>query len=103
MQKKLDFLKLFEAVDMDGSFPMRRYMSCLDSWFKSYKIFKISAQVGACCQPLSMQQDLAKYVQNCSKLPKFAKVCPKTISLRNFEMPPKNGILMFFKNKIPMC
>jgi hypothetical protein len=24
----------------------------LDLWFKSYEVFKISAQVGACCQPL---------------------------------------------------
>jgi hypothetical protein len=61
----------------------------LDSWFKSYEAFKISAQVGAYCQPLSMQQNL----------PKTAKICPKTISLRNFEMPPKIEILVFFKNK----
>jgi hypothetical protein len=26
----LDFLDFFEAVDMNGSFPMRRYTSCLD-------------------------------------------------------------------------
>jgi hypothetical protein len=32
-------------------------------------------------------------------LPKTAKICPKTISLRNFEMPPKIEILVFFKNK----
>ena len=50
--KFLNFLKLFEVVDMDGNFPMRRYMSCLDSWFKSYEVFKISAQVGACYQSL---------------------------------------------------
>jgi hypothetical protein len=30
---------------------------------------------------------------------KFAEICPKTISLRNFEMPPKIEILVFFKNK----
>jgi hypothetical protein len=28
-----------------------------------------------------------------------AQICPKTISLRNFEMPPKIEILVFFKNK----
>jgi hypothetical protein len=33
------------------------------------------------------------------KLPKNAKICPKTISLKNFEMPPKIQILVFFKNK----
>jgi hypothetical protein len=30
---------------------------------------------------------------------KSAKICPKTISLRNFEMPPKIEILVFLKNK----
>jgi hypothetical protein len=44
------FLKLFEVVDVNCSFPMRRYTYCLDLWFKSYEVFKISAQVGACCQ-----------------------------------------------------
>jgi hypothetical protein len=29
-------------------------------------------------------------------LPKTAKICPKTISLGNFEIPPKIEILMFF-------
>jgi hypothetical protein len=28
-----------------------------------------------------------------------AQICPKTISLRNFEMPPKIEILVFLKNK----
>jgi hypothetical protein len=55
---------------MDGSFSMRRYTSHLDSWFKSYEVFKISAQVWACSQPLSMQQNLPKTTQN---LPKFAQ------------------------------
>jgi hypothetical protein len=26
----VDFLKLFEVVNMDGNFPMRRYMQSLD-------------------------------------------------------------------------
>jgi hypothetical protein len=34
-------------------------------------------------------------VQNCPKLPKFTKICPKTISLRNFEIPSKIEILIF--------
>jgi hypothetical protein len=59
-KKNSYFLKLFKVVDMDGSFPMKRYTKRLDSWFKSYEVFKISAQVGACCQPLSMQQNLPK-------------------------------------------
>jgi hypothetical protein len=37
--------------------------------------------------------------KGCPKLPKFAQICPKTISLRNFEMPPKIEILVFIKNK----
>jgi hypothetical protein len=41
-----------------------------------------------------------EFVQNYPKLPKFAKICLKTISLRNFEVPPKNEILIFFKKKI---
>jgi hypothetical protein len=41
----------------------------------------------------------AEFAQNYAKLPKFAKIYPKTISLRNFEMPPKIEILVFFKNK----
>jgi hypothetical protein len=65
----------------------------MDSWFKSYEDFKISTKVGACCQPLSMQQNL----------PKSAKIYPKTISLRNFEMPPKIEILVCFKKKKSTC
>jgi hypothetical protein len=34
---------------------------------------KISPQVGACCQPLSMQQILPKTAQNCQNLPKSAQ------------------------------
>jgi hypothetical protein len=37
------------------------------------------------------------------KLPKSAKICPKTISLRNFEMPPKIEILVLFKKKKNLC
>jgi hypothetical protein len=61
----LELLELFEVVDMDGSFPMRRYMLRLDLWFKSYEVFKISAEVRACCQPLPMQQNLPKTAQIC--------------------------------------
>jgi hypothetical protein len=49
---------------------------------KSYGIFKISAQVWACSQPLWMQQNLPKFAQK-----------------QNFEIPPKIEILVFFKNK----
>jgi hypothetical protein len=42
----------------------------------------------------------AESAQNSPKLPKFVKICPKTISLRNFEIPPQIEILIFFKKKI---
>jgi hypothetical protein len=32
----------------------------LDSWFKSYGVFEILAEVQACCQPLPMQENLPK-------------------------------------------
>jgi hypothetical protein len=45
---------------MDCSFLMRCYMLCLDSWFKSYEVLKISTKLWACCQPLPMQQNMPK-------------------------------------------
>jgi hypothetical protein len=48
---------------------------------------------------LSATINAVESAQNYPKLPKFAKICPKTISLRNFEMPPKIEILVFLKNK----
>jgi hypothetical protein len=66
----VDFLKLFEVVDMDGSFSMRCYTQSLDLQFKSYEVFKISGDLWACCQPLPMQQILPKTAKNCQKLPK---------------------------------
>jgi hypothetical protein len=41
----VDFLKLFEVVNMDGSFSMRRYTQSLDLWFKSYEVLKISGDL----------------------------------------------------------
>jgi hypothetical protein len=67
-------------------------MHHLDMRFKSYRGLKISAWVWACCQPLSMQQILSKTAQNCQNLQKSAQQ-------RNFEIPPKIEILVFFKNK----
>jgi hypothetical protein len=42
----------------------------------------------------------ARSIQICLKLPNFAKIYPKTISLKNFEIPPKIEILIFFQKKI---
>jgi hypothetical protein len=39
----------------------------------------------------------------CPNLPKTAKIYPKTICLRNFEIPSKIEILAFFKIKSSMC
>jgi hypothetical protein len=40
----------------------------------------------------------------CPKLLEFAKICPETTRLRNFEIPPKFEIFMFFiENKKSMC
>jgi hypothetical protein len=50
-----------------------------------------------------MQQNLPKSAQNYLKLPKTTKICPETISSRNFEIPPKIEILVFFKIKTSMC
>jgi hypothetical protein len=52
---------------------------------------------------LSTTINAAEYAQNCPKLPKFAKIYPKTISLRNFEMPPKIEIFVFLKKKKFLC
>jgi hypothetical protein len=41
---------------------------------------------------------VAKSAQNYPKLPNFVKICPET---RNFEIPPKTKILIFFKIKNP--
>jgi hypothetical protein len=67
--------------------------------FKSYEVLKISAKVWACCQPLPMHQNLPKTAQNYLKLPKTTKIRPKTISSRNFEIPPEIEILVFFKKE----
>jgi hypothetical protein len=56
----VDFLKLFVAVDVDGSFPMRPFMHHLDIRLKSYRGLKITALLRACCQPVAFQQNLPK-------------------------------------------
>jgi hypothetical protein len=41
--------------------------------------------------------------KNLPKLPKFAKIFPKLISLRNFKIPAKIEILMFSKKEPSIC
>jgi hypothetical protein len=52
---------------------------------------------------LSAIVNAAKFAQIRPKLPKTAKICPKIISFRNFEMPPEIEILVFLKKKNSMC
>jgi hypothetical protein len=50
--------------------------------------------------------NVAKFARICPKLPKIAQnyqICPKTICSRNFEIPPKIEILVFFKKINYMC
>jgi hypothetical protein len=75
----LDFFKPIEAVDVDCSFPMRRYTYRLDLWFKSYEVFKISAQVGGM---LSATVNAAKSAQNCPKTAKICQNLPKDETLK---------------------
>jgi hypothetical protein len=56
----LDFLKLFLAIDIDASFPMRQFMHHLDTRLVSYRGLKISTLLRACCQPVALQQSLPK-------------------------------------------
>jgi hypothetical protein len=44
---------------------------------------------------LSATVNAAKSAQDCPRLPKIAKICPKM----KLEIPPKIEILVFFKNK----
>jgi hypothetical protein len=46
---------------------------------------------------LSSTAIAVEFAQNCPKLSNFVKICLKTISLRNFEIPPKMEILIFFQ------
>ena len=54
----------------------------MDLRFISYEVFQILAKVWACCQPLPMQQYLPKFAQK-----------------RNFEIPQKIKILVFFQKQ----
>jgi hypothetical protein len=87
-------------VDMDGSFPMRRYTQHLDLWFKSYEVLKISAQVGTCCQPLS---NAAKSAQNCPKLSKTAQICQHLPEDETLKFHQKSRFQYFSKIKIRTC
>ena len=79
----VEFLKLFEALRMDCSFLIDYYTQFLDLCLKSYGIFKFQPNFG---HALSHCQ--------CNK------ICPHTISLRNFEILLKIEILMIFKKII---
>jgi hypothetical protein len=40
------------------------------------------------------------FAQNCPSLPNFVKICPKSMSKRNFGIPPKFDILVLSGKKI---
>ena len=46
---------------------------------------------------------VAKFAQNNPKPPTFVKIYPKTISWRNFEIPPKLKFSFFSKKENPTC
>jgi hypothetical protein len=61
------------------------------------QIWKNAMYLAQEASPVMVVQPLTPMRRFCPKLPKTAKICPKTINLRNFEIPPKIEILVFFK------
>jgi hypothetical protein len=80
-------------------FPTSHHMQDSDTFCKSYDIFFFFFLNEGM---LSATAVAAEFAQNCPKQCETVKICPKTISLRNFEIPPKIEILIFFK-KNPVC
>jgi hypothetical protein len=85
----VNFLKLLEVVDMDGSFPMRCYMQVWTYGSKVMRFLRFQVIFGHAIN----NANAANSAQICPKL-------PKSTQSQNFEIPPKIGILVFFKNKI---
>jgi hypothetical protein len=72
-------------------------------WNATHKVWTHGSKV---MRFLRFQPKLGHAVNHyqCSIIcPKFAKIYPKTISLRNFEMPPKIEILVFFQKQLFLC
>jgi hypothetical protein len=72
-------------------------MQDFDTFCKSYDVLFFLSNEGM----LVATAIAAECAQNSPKLPNFVKICPKSTSLRNFEILPKIKILIyFFKQKI---
>jgi hypothetical protein len=67
-----------------------------NTFCKSYDFFFFLSNEGM----LSATAVAIESTQNSPKLPNFIKIYPKAISLRNFEIPPKFEIIIFFRKKI---
>jgi hypothetical protein len=75
-------------------FPTSHHKQDSNIFCKSYDVFFYSFQMRGMVLATAIATESA---QNSRKQPNFVKICPKTISLRNFEIPPKIKILVFFK------
>jgi hypothetical protein len=73
----------------------------LDSWLRSYEVFKVLAKVWACSQPLPMQQNLPKSTQNCLNYPKLPKSAQKQIVQETLKFHKKLRFWFFSKKKPP--
>ena len=71
-------------------FPTSHHKQDSNTFCKSYDVLFF----------LSNEAIAAECVQNSPKLPNFVKICPKSTSLRNFEILPEIKILIFYRNKI---
>jgi hypothetical protein len=87
-----DYLKLFCREGNQCSFLTGNKFVVQKLW----GIFDFNSSLGM----LSATTNVAKSAQIYPKVPKSVEICPKIISLRNFEIPPKFEILLFFKKKI---
>jgi hypothetical protein len=86
----MGYLRLCILLGIDCSYPKSHYTSCLDLWFKSSGVLKISGTLWARSQPLSMQQFL----------PKTAKICPHLTKDETLKFHQKSRFYCFSKIKI---
>jgi hypothetical protein len=93
----LDFPKLSQWMVNSKVFPKSHHMGDSNSSSKCDGFFFFLLHEGM----LSTSAIAAESAQNCPSLPHFVKIFPKTISLRNFEIPPKfEVIIIFWKRKV---
>jgi hypothetical protein len=94
----VDFLKLFWWMENSKGIPTSHCTQDYDTFFVSCDILFFFFSNNGMLSAIAIWQKLPEFAQSCHILPKFAQ----TISLRNFKIPPKFEILMFFqKKKLP--